>query len=580
MVQTPLSFGPFELDPVRRRLSRDGRTVPLRPMAIALLCHLALARGRVVPKEELLETLWPDGTGTEANLTVTVAAVRKALGEDAQGHQLVLTVPRQGYRFVGEIAGTVPEAPEPEPTTLALLPIEIVEPDQDTPSAELEDDLPERIRSAIARHAQSLGRVELVVPEAGECRDLDLEELATRVGSDCLLLGTLEPAAASVDLQLRVVSREGDEKWLSRVSQPASEQHSLPLRAARDVIGYLDPDLGRVHREHRAGRGDESEAWQALTRARFHFGSGDGLPALHRAAVAFQQAIDAEPRLAAAHAGLTEALMVLRNAAIVDPEDAARRARDAAEAAFRLDPLLPESHLAMALVRMILDHDWNAAREHLITAQDFGPQNPWVYSRYASYLAWRRQFEAALDAIRRAQSLEPFSMRITSDVARIHHYAGQSDVALSILDSATSRKPDFATGWLIRVWIHLGLRDGDSALSALQPVRGQVEGTALWHAMVGTAHAVRGRAEPAHAALGQLRQRARAGEYVPAQFEGMIQLSLGDFDGTIEALKRSAEEHYGEFPIIEADPLWAPIRSWPGYGPLRERCFAKTLIDV
>jgi tetratricopeptide (TPR) repeat protein len=363
------------------------------------------------------------------------------------------------------------------------------------------------------------------------------------------------------------------------VSQPLPELHTLPLRAARNVIGFLDPDRSRVARRRAAGRSDDSEAWRAYTQGRYQFSSGDGLPALHRAAVAFQQCIDLDPELAAAHAGLAEALMILRTAAIVEPGPTAERIRAAAQSAFRADPLLPESHLVMALVRMVFDHDWKAAREHLMTAQDFGPQNPWVHARYATYLAWRRQFEAALDSIRRAQSLEPLSMRITSEVARIHHFAGQSDVALSILESATSRKLDFATGWLIRCWIHLGMGDGDSALAALQPVRAQIEGTALAHALTGTAHAVCGRAEPAHDALTALQERREKGEYVPAQFEGMIQLTLGDFDGTIEAIHRAAEERYGEFGVIEADPLWAPIRSWPAYEPIRKRYFAKRLVE-
>ena len=124
MSVTTLRFGPFELDPLRRSLLRDGTPVRLRPMAITLLCHLAQHRERVVPKKELLETLWPDGSGTEANLTVTIAAVRKALGEVAGQHRILITVPREGYQFVARLDdgdGTQ----SPMPRHLAVLPIEI-----------------------------------------------------------------------------------------------------------------------------------------------------------------------------------------------------------------------------------------------------------------------------------------------------------------------------------------------------------------------------------------------------------------------------------------------------------------------
>jgi DNA-binding winged helix-turn-helix (wHTH) protein/Flp pilus assembly protein TadD len=575
MDQSSLRFGPFELDAVRRTLSRNGEPVQVRPMAIALLCYLANARERVVSKEELLEALWPDGSGTEANLTVTVAAVRRALGEAPHQHQIVLTVPRQGYRFVAEV-GSQHRAPMPGLRTLALLPVETLGADPE-PASDI--DLPSRIRSAISRHVQSLEQIDVILPTEEQLTRVSLEELSDQTGADCLLLSTLEYTGASAELQLRMVDAQGREKWIARVTHPVVQLHTLPLRAARDIIGFLDPDRGRGAAQRRAGQGDNSEAWRAYTQARYHYGSGDGLPALHRAVVAYQQAVELEPELAAAHAGLAEALMILRTAAIVDPDSSAERIREAAECAFRHDPLLAESHLAMALVRMVFDHDWQAASEHLMTAQEFGPHNPWVHMRHAIYLAWRRQFEAALEEIRRAQSLEPHSMRITSEVARIHHFAGQSDVALSVLESATNHKLDFATGWLIRTWILLGLGDGDSALSALQPVRAQIEGTALWHALVGTAHGVCGRAEPAQSSLIALRERRGRAEYVPHQFDGMIQLALGDFAGSMRSLELAAAERYGEFPIIEADPLWAPLRSWPAYERLRLEYFDKSLID-
>jgi tetratricopeptide (TPR) repeat protein len=304
------------------------------------------------------------------------------------------------------------------------------------------------------------------------------------------------------------------------------------------------------------------------------------LPGLHRAAVAFQQAVDLDPTLAEAHAGLAEALLVLRTSGMAEADSTAKRIRTAATAAFQQQPLLPEAHLAMAQVCMVLEHNWMAAREHLMTALEFGPDNPWVHARYAIYLAWRRQFEASLDSIRRAQSLDPFSMRVTGEVAKIHYFAGQSGVALSILESATSRKLDFATGWMLTCWFHLGLGDGDAALDAIGNVRHQLEASALWDVFTGTAHGVAGRAELARTALDSLRTRRSRGETVPPQFEGMLLLSLRDFEGATECVRRSGAERYGEFPTIEADPYWAPLRSWPGYEAIRRQYFGKRMTDA
>ncbi len=102
-------FEDFRVDPVRRRLLRAGEPVPLTPKAFAILLVLLDKRGEVVEKEELIQKVWPDTFVTEANLTQNISSLRKALGERAQDSRLVLTIPGQGYSFVGEVF----EAPRP-----------------------------------------------------------------------------------------------------------------------------------------------------------------------------------------------------------------------------------------------------------------------------------------------------------------------------------------------------------------------------------------------------------------------------------------------------------------------------------
>ena len=97
-------FGDCVIDPERGELSRAGRVVAVQPKPFALLVHLVAHRDRVVPKEELLETLWPDAVVTDSSLTRAVSLARKALGEGA-GERL-RSVARRGYRFVGDVVET------------------------------------------------------------------------------------------------------------------------------------------------------------------------------------------------------------------------------------------------------------------------------------------------------------------------------------------------------------------------------------------------------------------------------------------------------------------------------------------
>ncbi|MFW2389616.1 MAG: alpha/beta fold hydrolase [Polyangiales bacterium] len=94
-------FGEFELDPARRELRASGQVQTLQPQVFDLLLYLVANHQRVVPKHELLESLWPDAIVTESSLQRAVSLARSALGD--RGPELIQTFPRQGYRFVGAI---------------------------------------------------------------------------------------------------------------------------------------------------------------------------------------------------------------------------------------------------------------------------------------------------------------------------------------------------------------------------------------------------------------------------------------------------------------------------------------------
>jgi pimeloyl-ACP methyl ester carboxylesterase/DNA-binding winged helix-turn-helix (wHTH) protein len=103
-------FGPFHLDVRERRLSRGGEVIPLRLKVFDTLRVLVENSGRLVTKQELLDTVWPETTVEENNLNHNVSVLRKALGENATGQQYIETVPRVGYRFAAPVEAAVAQA--------------------------------------------------------------------------------------------------------------------------------------------------------------------------------------------------------------------------------------------------------------------------------------------------------------------------------------------------------------------------------------------------------------------------------------------------------------------------------------
>ena len=116
--QSILTFGDYRLDPVSGHLYLRGVPVPLTPKAFSLLEYLAARSGRLVPKQELLDAVWPQVFVGDAVLKGTIREVRKALGDDPQSPRFIETAHRRGYRFVAPvtIAGS-PESSAPVPVS-------------------------------------------------------------------------------------------------------------------------------------------------------------------------------------------------------------------------------------------------------------------------------------------------------------------------------------------------------------------------------------------------------------------------------------------------------------------------------
>jgi eukaryotic-like serine/threonine-protein kinase len=96
-------FGSYRLNPTERLLLREEVPVPLPPKAFDALVVMVENRGRLLGKDELLKTVWPDSFVEEANLTQHVSILRKALRDGEDGFQYIETVPRHGYRFIAEV---------------------------------------------------------------------------------------------------------------------------------------------------------------------------------------------------------------------------------------------------------------------------------------------------------------------------------------------------------------------------------------------------------------------------------------------------------------------------------------------
>src|SRR5882762_4904272 len=114
-------FGSFEVDLQSGELRKSGQKQKLSGQPFQVLAILLEHPGEVVTREQLQKRLWPDTfVDVDHNLNTAINKIREVLGDSAESPRFVETLPRRGYRFIGEL----------EPPVQPVVPIVTVEPDR------------------------------------------------------------------------------------------------------------------------------------------------------------------------------------------------------------------------------------------------------------------------------------------------------------------------------------------------------------------------------------------------------------------------------------------------------------------
>ncbi len=96
--------GDFEVEPRRLEIAGQDRVIQVEPKVMGVFVDLIQSAGTPRTKREILQAVWPDVIVGDAVLSRAISILRHSLGEDAKNPQFIETIPRVGYRFVGEVS--------------------------------------------------------------------------------------------------------------------------------------------------------------------------------------------------------------------------------------------------------------------------------------------------------------------------------------------------------------------------------------------------------------------------------------------------------------------------------------------
>lgn len=567
-----LDFDGFTVDLGSRVLLRGDRQVALTPKAFDTLAVLLERPGEVLPKEQLLERVWPDTFVEEGILTQNIYTLRKALQEAGGKRDYIETIPRRGYRFAGPIAerelAAEPARQGTSVGSIAVLPFEPLtgNPDDAYLGLGLADALITRLsnlRRLTVRPTSAVRRY------LGAARDPAVVARALQV--DTVLDGTLQRSGDNLRITVQLVAaREAAPLWATKFDARTTDLFALEDSISQELAEELQLRLSRQERD-RLSRSPtpDPEAYHAYLRGRY-FWNRRTLEGLEKAIESFRQAIARDPDFALAHAGLADCYVLLPLYGAFAPREVFPEAIAAAERALSLDDSLAEAHTSLAYARFLYERRWEAAERGFGRAIDLNPGYPTAHQWYAFLLSALGRHEEAIFQARQARELDPLSLVINADFGMVLYFARQYAAAVEQFRRTLELDSSFA-------YAHFGLghawQQQDRLTEAVEEQRRAVDlapGSPALKAALGQALAQAGRPEEARRLLAELEERS-AREYVESSDFAFLWTALGEPDRALDRLEQACEERSRFVAFLATWPIYDPLRAHPRWPELLKK---------
>jgi serine/threonine-protein kinase len=339
--------------------------------------------------------------------------------------------------------GNRPDKPGGTPT-LAVLPFQNLGAPED---GYFSDGITEEITSRLAM-LRSIGVISRTSADQYRETKKSLKEVGRELGAEYILEGSVRweksPEGSSrvrVTPQLIRVS-DDQHLWAGRYDETLEEVFQVQSRIAERVASALDLALQQPDHEALAATPTENlRAYDFYLRGNDYF-SQPGEPDGYRSAEEmYARATELDPTFAAAFARLARTHIAEFH--FWDRTgDRLAKARNAADSALRLQPDLPEAHLALGQIHYWGELDYDQALQEFRIAHAGDPGNSDI--AWARGLVERRlgQWDQSLADLRRAVELDPLSLVKNLDLFEVHLRRREYADAQRYLDRALELQPD------------------------------------------------------------------------------------------------------------------------------------------
>ena len=490
-----IRFEEFELAIKSGELRKNGAIVRLQPQPFKLLVFLASHAGQTVTRQELQQAVWEDETFVdfEHGLNFCIKQIRSALGDNAQSPSLIETLPRRGYRFIGEVerlnispliesdnsegrtgngrprAGTpfarrfaligligsllvaagyfswrsFNKATVPmSKVMMAVLPFENLS--GDTGEDYFSDGMTEEMIARLGRlQPLRLGVIARTSAMTYKGAKKDISHIGRELGVDFVVEGSVRRDQDRVRITAQLI-RVSDQThlWSQSYDRPAGDALSIQSEVAGQIANALAIELLGGDRRTDSTDSTSARAVDAYLRGRYLWNKGDR-KGVTKSVEYFERAIQFDPHYSAAFAGLADSYRLLGMYYLILPAEAYPKAKEAALRAIDLDPANADALVSLGSIKFRYEWKWEEAERDFVRAIEINPSLGMAHHDYAWFLVAMERFDEGIEHMKLAQQLDPLSPLANSDVGWVYLMARRYDEAILQINRTLELEPSF-----------------------------------------------------------------------------------------------------------------------------------------
>ena len=623
-------FGPFRLDPGKRRLFREDELVSLTPKAFDTLLTLVQQSGKTIEKDDLMKAVWPGVVVEENNLNQNITALRKSLGDSRQDSQYIATIPGLGYRFVADVTRIeVPEPRQTESVPDAQVTAEKVEPPA-TQNASVRRFTPvhlviallavlgiaavvyalwkkdkavpptETITSIAVLPLENLsgdpqqeyftdGMTDTLIGDLAKIEELrvisrtssmhykgtkkSLPQIASELKVDAVVEGTVQRIGERIRVSAQLIHGPTDRHmWAEVYERDVRNVFDLQSEIARAIAAQVKIKMSQADQVRLASRRPVNpKAFDDYLQGRYLFWNKRTEENINKAIGYFESAIQIDPSYALAYAALADCYnsMGTVQMGVLPPTEARIRAEEAASKALEIDPNLAEAHTALGFAKHF-SWSWDLAEQEFKRAIELNPNYAYAHNSYASFLMARGRVEEAIASSNRARELDPLSLTISVQRGFMLENARRYDEAIEQLRSVIALDQNhYQAHWMLGHTYACSGRFAEGVEAAEKAVE-LSKRTPGALGILGFTYGLAGRKDDAKKILDELLDLNNRRYVTPAAI-AWVYISLGDTDRAFVWLEKAYQERSNFMAYLGVVPLADSLRSDPRFSDLLHR---------